>query len=110
MATPSKSAGTSHSSGSEANTGTRVLPTAQAVLDLRDLIETKARQLRAMTAAAYGNDHFQNLTPLVQDEYMWACADLAQSIVDALDACSEVDWVPRETVKGNQHAPTGGAL
>jgi len=60
--------------------------------DLQDVVETKARQLRAMLFVTYGEEtsgrEFRGMSHELQDAYMWACADMAHDIVQALEKLS----------------------
>lgn len=58
-------------------------------IDLEDVVETKARQLRSLLFMTYGEQAtgagFRGMSDQLQDAYMWACADIADDIVNALD-------------------------
>lgn len=57
-----------------------------SVLDLQDKLDTKARQLRALLHQTYGQagDEFRTTSPDLQDDYLWACADIADEIWESL--------------------------
>lgn len=57
-------------------------------IDHQDVVETKARQLRALLYCTYGNarNSFAQMSDALQDEYLWACADMAHDIVKSLEA------------------------
>ncbi|MGE4238693.1 hypothetical protein [Hydrogenophaga sp.] len=63
-------------------------------IDLQDVVETKARQLRSLLFVTYGEEtsgrEFRGMSDELQDAYMWACADMAHDIVKALDGISEL--------------------
>lgn len=51
-----------------------------------------AVQLQALLAATYGGGHeaFASLNDTMRENFLWACADIAGRLVDALDARVEV--------------------
>lgn len=67
-------------------------------IDHQDVVETKARQLRALLENTYGGggEAFRGLNEQLQDHYMWACADMADEIVKSLDALSNLAFARRE--------------
>jgi hypothetical protein len=64
-------------------------------IDLQDVVETKARQLRSLLFVTYGQDtsgrEFRGMSHELQDAYMWACADMAHDIVKALEGISKLE-------------------
>lgn len=54
-------------------------------LDLKDTVDAKARQLRAMLMMTYGEGSIRVMSEELQDAYMWACADMADDIVAAMN-------------------------
>lgn len=102
MATSSKSAGTSHSSGSEAKTGNiATLPggfcaseasvranafgefvRAHKVHDIRDDLDRRLTQLNALLFSCYGfgQQWLDEMGPELRDELMWMASDLAKEI------------------------------
>lgn len=67
-------------------------PHIAKVLGYGEVIGTKARQLRALLYCTYGNacDSFHNMSTEIQDEYLWACADMADAIVQALEKLDDI--------------------
>lgn len=66
--------------------------TKQSEMDLRQVVETRARQLRALLDNTYGEsgDAFRRMNDDRQDEYLWACADMAEEIVKSLESLAEL--------------------
>lgn len=61
---------------------------------LNDRIQSNARKLRALLDNTYGaetGENFRRMHPDRQDEYMWACADMAVEIVESLDRLTDLD-------------------
>lgn len=61
------------------------------VIELHDKLDTKARQLRAMLHRTYGQagDDFRTSSYELQDDYLWACADIADEIWQGLRELGE---------------------
>lgn len=78
---------TNKSTSAPASDGVTHSTRADAI-DHQDVVETKARQLRALLFCTYGNarESFAQMSDAIQDEYMWACADMAYDIVKSLEA------------------------
>lgn len=72
------------------------IPTSKivATVDAIDAAHTHALKLQAMLLHAYGEsgDAFRNMRGDIQDNYMWLCSDMANSIVAALEASFEVPF------------------
>lgn len=61
---------------------------------LKDRIQSNARKLRALLDNTYGaetGENFRRMMPERQDEYLWACAEMAEEIVDALDKLTDIE-------------------
>lgn len=58
-----------------------------AMVDAVDAAHTHALKLQAMLQHSYGSsgEAFREMRDDVQDNYMWLCADLANSIIAALE-------------------------
>lgn len=80
--------------------------TKRDAIDHQDVVETKSRQLRALLFMTYGNtrESFAQMNDAVQDEYLWACADMADDIVKSLEALSHEASLRRAAGEGAQHA------
>lgn len=62
--------------------------------ELTDRIQSNARKLRALLDNTYGaetGENFRRMHADRQDEYMWACADMAVEIVEALDRLTDLE-------------------
>lgn len=59
-------------------------------LDLQNVIDEKSSQLRALLHHTYGNagESFRSLNDELQDHYLWACAGMADEIVESLEELS----------------------
>ena len=59
-----------------------------AMVDAIDAAHTHALKLQAMLQHSYGSsgEAFREMRNDVQDNYMWLCSDLANSIITALEA------------------------
>lgn len=72
------------------------------IIDLKDVIDTKARQLRAMLELTWGEETngetFRSMSADLQDTYMWACSDMARDIVNALEGIYELQKQERSHV------------
>jgi hypothetical protein len=53
-----------------------------------DRAQQLAVQLQALLCHIYGTggEAFRSLNDTLQDNYLWACADVCEALVDALDA------------------------
>lgn len=61
------------------------------LIELQDKLDTKARQLRALLHQTYGQagDDFRTTSYELQDDYLWACADIADEIWQGLRELGE---------------------
>lgn len=70
------------------------------IRDLRRVIDNKSRQLRALLmCASFAGKSLNDLSDEVQEAYSWACTDLAEDVVNALDAIAGLEL----DSKGVQH-------
>lgn len=71
-------------------------------LDLKDTIDAKTKQLSALLFQTCGEagEMLRRQSEVVQDHYMWACADLAREVVDALEKLSKLDRLPKTVQHG----------
>lgn len=60
-------------------------------LDVQNLLESKMHHLAAMLVLTYGDrcEEFRNMNDEIQDNLMWACADLAREIKELREALDE---------------------
>jgi hypothetical protein len=54
--------------------------------ELTDIAVKKAAQLRSLLCMTYGEaaDVFQRMSKAAQEDYLWACSDLADGVCQAL--------------------------
>lgn len=102
MATPSKSAGTSHSSGSEAQTGQIATlrggfraseATGRSRIDTFDDVNRRLTQLIALLNSIYGNgfENFSHMSDEMQDNILWLAADLAEGVKVDFDVLAKLE-------------------
>jgi hypothetical protein len=68
-------------------------------LDHKDRMDAIAQKLSAMLAVTCGanGESFRNLNDQIQDNYMWACADMARELQNLVLGTSEANLTTEET-------------